>query len=48
VAEGALDDADTEALYARLMSFMLGGLRAPLPTLPGRKCAKSPRMGKAA
>ncbi len=47
VAGGALDDGDTEAMYARLMSFMLGGLRAPLPTLPARS-AKSPRIGKAA
>ncbi len=47
VAEGDLDDGDTEALHARLMSFMLGGLRAPLPTLPG-KASKSPRMRKAA
>lgn len=47
VAEGALDDGDTEALYARLMSFMLGGLRAPLPTLP-RKSAKPARVRKAA
>jgi AcrR family transcriptional regulator len=47
VAEDALDDGDTEALYARLMSFMLGGLRAPLPTLPARS-AKSPRIRKAA
>jgi hypothetical protein len=47
VAEGDLDDGDTEALYARLMSFMLGGLRAPLPTLPG-KANNPPRIGKAA
>lgn len=47
VAEGDLDDGDTEALYARLMSFMLGGLRAPLPTLPG-KSTKSPRIRKTA
>ncbi len=47
VAEGDLDHGDTEALHARLMSFMLGGLRAPLPTLPG-KASKSPRMRKAA
>lgn len=33
VDEDALDDRDAEALYARLMSFMLGGLRAPLPAL---------------
>ena len=47
VAEGALDDGDAEALYARLMSFMLGGLRAPLPTLPA-KSARRPRIRKAA
>ncbi len=47
VGEGALDDGDAEALYARLMSFMLGGLRAPLPTLRA-KSAKSPRIRKAA
>jgi len=43
----ALDDGDTEDLYARLMSFMLGGLRAPLPALPA-KSTKSPRARKAA
>jgi len=47
IAPGALDEGDTEALYARLMSFMLGGLRAPLPTLPA-KSTKSPRARKAA
>lgn len=47
VAEDALDDGDAEALYARLMSFMIGGLRAPLPTLPARS-AKRPRIKKAA
>ena len=47
IAPGALDDRDTEALYARLMSFMIGGLRAPLPALPA-KSAKSPRIRKAA
>jgi AcrR family transcriptional regulator len=47
VAPGALDDGDPEALYARLMSFMLGGLRAPLPTLRA-KSTKSPRIRKAA
>src|SRR4030067_220535 len=45
VAEDALDDDDAEGLYARLMSFMLGGLRAPLPALPA-KSAKSPRIRK--
>jgi len=47
VAEGALDDGDAEALYARLMSFMIGGLRAPLPVLPARP-AKRSRIKKAA
>lgn len=47
VAEDALDDSDARALYARLMSFMLGGLRAPLPEL--RSAApKRPRARKAA
>ena len=47
VAPGALDDCDSEALYARLMSFMLGGLRAPLPTLAARS-TKSPRVRRTA
>lgn len=47
VAKHALDDGDAEALYARLMSFMLGGLRAPLPVLPTGS-AKRPRIKKAA
>ena len=47
VAPDAIDDHDPEALYARLMSFMLGGLRAPLPTLRA-KPAKPPRARKAA
>lgn len=46
-AEDALDDSDAEALYARLMSFMLGGLRAPLPTLRPES-ARRPRAKKAA
>jgi AcrR family transcriptional regulator len=28
---GPIDDSDPDALYARLMSFLIGGLRAPLP-----------------
>lgn len=32
-----LDDADPEALYARLMSFLIGGLRAPLPDVHAKK-----------
>jgi AcrR family transcriptional regulator len=47
VAEDALDDSDAEALYARLMSFMIGGLRAPLPVLCA-KSSKPKRLGKAA
>ncbi|MCX7141304.1 MAG: TetR family transcriptional regulator [Proteobacteria bacterium] len=47
LSEDALDDGDTEALYARLMSFMLGGLRAPLPIIPGRT-TKPARIRKAA
>ena len=47
LAEDALDDGDHEALYARLMSFMLGGLRAPLPELRS-KSAKRPRIKNAA
>ncbi|MBE0620632.1 MAG: TetR family transcriptional regulator [Burkholderiales bacterium] len=47
VAEDALDDSDPEALYARLMSFMIGGLRAPLPKLQAGP-AKRPRIKKAA
>lgn len=37
----ALDDTDTDALYARLMSFMIGGLRAPLPTLQSPNAKRS-------
>ena len=37
VAEVPLDDADGEALSARLMSFLLGGLRAPLPELQKKR-----------
>jgi AcrR family transcriptional regulator len=47
VAEDALDDSDAQALYARLMSFMLGGLRAPLPALQAGS-AKRPRAKAAA
>jgi AcrR family transcriptional regulator len=47
LSEGALDDGDSDALYARLMSFMLGGLRAPLPAIPG-KSARPARIRKAA
>lgn len=30
---GPIDDSDPEALYTRLMSFLIGGLRAPLPAI---------------
>lgn len=33
---GGVDDSGNEALYARLMSFLIGGLRAPLPEWPGK------------
>jgi AcrR family transcriptional regulator len=37
---GPINDADPEALYARLMSFLIGGLRAPLPETPVRAVRK--------
>lgn len=37
LGEGKLDDTDPEALYARLMSFLIGGLRAPLPEIPAKR-----------
>ncbi len=42
VADVSLDETDGEALSARLMSFLLGGLRAPLPDLQ-KKTALRPR-----
>jgi AcrR family transcriptional regulator len=45
LGEGTLNSSDPNTLYARLMSFLLGGLRAPLPettaagTKPQRKAA---------
>jgi len=42
VAEAPIDDGDSDQLYARLMSFLIGGLRAPLP----EALAKSSRVGK--
>lgn len=47
VANDALDDGDAKAMYARLMSFMLGGLRAPLPELDAAS-VKRARVRKAA
>ncbi|MDP1610746.1 MAG: TetR/AcrR family transcriptional regulator [Sulfuritalea sp.] len=37
---GPIDESDPDALYARLMSFLIGGLRAPLPAIPARPAAK--------
>lgn len=53
VAETPLDESDSGKLYARLMSFLIGGLRAPLPDLltksrPSRKTAVKARVSKAA
>ena len=48
---GPVDDSDPEALYARLMSFLIGGLRAPLPELQPTiqpKLLKRTRAGKTA
>ena len=48
VAKGSIDDSATEALYERLMSFLLGGLRAPLPDLSAKAVitSKSQRATK--
>ncbi len=43
LGEGQLDDANTEALYTRLMSFLIGGLRAPLPEIPAKHVKKPQR-----
>jgi len=51
VAEVPVDDADSDDLYARLMSFLIGGLRAPLPaimTKSSRNAAGKPRARRAA
>ena len=48
---GPIDDSDPDALYARLMSFLIGGLRAPLPALLPASLAKpatKPRSKRAA
>jgi len=47
VHDANLDESDSEALYARLMSFMIGGLRAPLPKLSARS-GKRPLLRKTA
>ncbi|MCF8177874.1 MAG: TetR family transcriptional regulator [Sulfuritalea sp.] len=44
---GPIDDSDPEALYTRLMSFLIGGLRAPLPDIQSRTIRK-PRARRAA
>lgn len=38
---GPIDEDDPEALYARLMSFLIGGLRAPLPEIRGKQQARA-------
>lgn len=43
VAEAPIDESEGDDLYARLMSFLIGGLRAPLP----EALAKSPRHSTA-
>lgn len=48
---GPIDDSDPDALYARLMSFLIGGLRAPLPDVvakPVATPARKPRAKRAA
>ena len=42
LGEGQLDANDADALHARLMSFLIGGLRAPLPELPARPSNQPP------
>ena len=44
---GPIDDSDPEALYARLMSFLIGGLRAPLPALLPQSDSKPDRKPRA-
>ncbi|MCF8198223.1 MAG: TetR family transcriptional regulator [Sulfuritalea sp.] len=44
---GPIDDSDPEALYTRLMSFLIGGLRAPLPEIQSQAVRK-PRVKRAA
>ena len=41
------DAGDTEALYARLMNFMRGGLCATLPVIPA-ELIKRPQIKQAA
>jgi AcrR family transcriptional regulator len=44
---GPIDDSDPDALYARLMSFLIGGLRAPLPALLPTIHARPARKSRA-
>jgi hypothetical protein len=44
---GPIDDSDPDALYTRLMSFLFGGLRAPLPEIQSKPVRK-PRAKRAA
>lgn len=51
VADAPMDDGDSDQLYARLMSFLIGGLRAPLPgalSRTPRSANAKPRIRKAA
>ena len=43
LGEGLLVDPNTDALYTRLMSFLIGGLRAPLPEIPAKQHKKPQR-----
>jgi len=49
VDKETIANSDSGALYERLMSFLLGGLRAPLPSLPTKPddTAKKSRSKKA-
>lgn len=51
VAEAPIDESEGDELYARLMSFLIGGLRAPLPQAQAksaRVAPSKPRTRKAA
>ena len=43
LGEGTLKDSDVATLYRRLMSFLLGGLRAPLAGQAVKSKEKTPR-----
>lgn len=38
---GGIEDDGEEALHARLMSFLIGGLRSPLPSIPSVRAART-------